>query len=252
MRTIVAALIASLTLIPPALAQNPPPSDTESKARALFDRGVELSNKGQWAEACPVFAEADELHSTGGTRLRLADCYEHLGELEKARAIYSLIVRESGSEQQQERVAVARDRIRRIDEQLRKPAPAPAPEPARVTPDPEPARRVEPVVVEEDHALLSPAPGVVLLGVGGAGLVVGAVLGGLALAQEADVRDACRDGHCPIEQQAEADAAEKKALGADIALGIGGALVVAGVVLLVVSVTQDDADERASIGVFRF
>ena len=42
MRTILAALIASLTLIPPALAQDPPPSDTESKARALFDRATWL------------------------------------------------------------------------------------------------------------------------------------------------------------------------------------------------------------------
>ena len=82
---------------------------------------------------------------------------------------------------------------------------------------------------------------------GAAGLVVGAILGGLALGQEKSVRDACTNGVCPIEKQDGADAAKAKALGADICFGIGGAVAITGLVLLIVSVTGSSSDGSGAI-----
>jgi hypothetical protein len=49
-------------------------------ADALFQKGREAAEKGDWATACPKFAESQRLDPAPGTLLNLADCEEHLGQ----------------------------------------------------------------------------------------------------------------------------------------------------------------------------
>ncbi|MDQ3031926.1 MAG: hypothetical protein M3Y87_05870 [Myxococcota bacterium] len=80
-------------------------------------------------------------------------------------------------------------------------------------------------------------PGVTSLVLGGLGLGAFGVLGGMALAEDSNVRAACGDARtCTPEQVRTAD---DLALGADIALGIGAAGVVLGAILLIADPPRD-------------
>ena len=68
------------TATPAAFAQSSDPA----AADALFQKGREAAEKGDWAGACPKFAESQRLDPAPGTLLNLADCEEHLGQLASA------------------------------------------------------------------------------------------------------------------------------------------------------------------------
>lgn len=87
---------------------------------------------------------------------------------------------------------------------------------------------------EGESSVDGPAwPGALALGVGGAGLVIGAVAGGIALARADSVRSQCIDGHCPPESEADADSARTLSTVSTVGLIAGGALAATGVVLLI-------------------
>jgi tetratricopeptide (TPR) repeat protein len=68
-----------------AIAQ---PADSTALAQQLYDQGRELAKSDQWAEACPKF-EASLRHDAAlGTRLNLATCYERIGKLASAWALF--------------------------------------------------------------------------------------------------------------------------------------------------------------------
>lgn len=85
MRTI--ALIAgvlALAVARPAAAQ----SDNKALAEQLFTQGKDLSKAGDWAAACPKFEASLRYDPALGTRLNLATCYEKVGKLASAWALY--------------------------------------------------------------------------------------------------------------------------------------------------------------------
>jgi hypothetical protein len=65
-----------------AHAQTAP--DKVAASQALFDQARHLMVLGQYSEACPKLEESQRLDPGGGTLLNLADCYEHLGQLDTA------------------------------------------------------------------------------------------------------------------------------------------------------------------------
>ena len=76
-RTTLAASAVSLVLLAPCAANAQ--SGDVSRADALFNAGKQLRDAGQWADACPNFAESKRLAPGVGISLYLADCYEHIG-----------------------------------------------------------------------------------------------------------------------------------------------------------------------------
>jgi len=72
--------VAALGVSPVALAQASDPA----AADALFRKGRESAEKGDWAGACPKFTESQRLDPAPGTLLNLADCEEHLGAFASA------------------------------------------------------------------------------------------------------------------------------------------------------------------------
>ena len=76
--------------------------------------------------------------------------------------------------------------------------------------------------------------GWVAVGVGAAALVGGAVTGGLALAADKPIQDACPGGDCPASQRDEVDRRDALALSTDVLIGAGAAIAVTGAVLLIV------------------
>ncbi|HEY2513035.1 MAG TPA: hypothetical protein VGI39_19340, partial [Polyangiaceae bacterium] len=62
-----------------AFAQGDP-----AAADALFRRGREAAERGDWEVACPQFAESQRLDPAPGTLLNLAGCEEHVGQVASA------------------------------------------------------------------------------------------------------------------------------------------------------------------------
>jgi hypothetical protein len=123
------------------------------------------------------------------------------------------------------------------------PVPLPVKPPAPVKPPPPPP----PLVVRPPLAVLppvapAPAPrgslqktlGFVGIGVGGAGLVMGAVAGGIALGKHNDLAKVCPSGVC-TDQQSALDSYHLAANISTAGFVVGGVLAATGVVLLVTS-----------------
>jgi hypothetical protein len=87
---IVAVGVASATLgaAGPARAQPAPTTSSKVTAEALFVEGRRLVSAGQYAEACPKFADSQRLDPSPATLLNLASCYERLGRTATAWATY--------------------------------------------------------------------------------------------------------------------------------------------------------------------
>src|SRR5271165_5089170 len=76
-----AALTLLLLIVPAtALAQQRDPAGAE----ALFREGRRLATLGDYASACPKFAESERLDEAAGTLFNLADCEEHIGRTASA------------------------------------------------------------------------------------------------------------------------------------------------------------------------
>jgi hypothetical protein len=74
-----------VTPIGTAGAQTP---DNNVLAEQLFVQGRELAKNNKWAEACPKFEASLRYDAALGTRLNLANCYEHIGKLASAWGLY--------------------------------------------------------------------------------------------------------------------------------------------------------------------
>lgn len=201
-------------------------NDGELRSRQLYKQGEALANDGNWKEACPLFQAAHDLHGTGGTALRAADCYEKIGKYERALELYEYIVAHRDTDNA-ERVALAEGRVAALKKQLAPEKPAPPPPPPPLPPK-------EPPPPPPPPPPPSKVPAYAAFGVGGVGLVVTAVAGGLALAQAKDIRAAC-DQLAPAPctpQRDNKNAAEVKAWVANGGLVIAVAGAVTGAVLL--------------------
>jgi hypothetical protein len=97
-----------------------------------------------------------------------------------------------------------------------------------------------PAVPASDHvetkSSMQKTLGVIVLGVGAAGLIVGGVTGGLALGKHGDILKSCPEGHCSPDQKASVQPAidSYNSMGAISTIGFiaGGALAATGVVLM--------------------
>jgi hypothetical protein len=112
-----ATLLAILLLAAPARAADPSVAD-KSLAQSLFDEGRRLMDAGNYAEACPRFADSQRLDPGGGTVLNLALCYERSGKLALAYATFNDAVSLAIAEHRPERETFARDRIAAIAPRL--------------------------------------------------------------------------------------------------------------------------------------
>lgn len=62
--------------------------DSNAIAERLFDQARELVKANRWTEACPLFEASLRDDPALGTRLNLATCYEHVGQLARAWDLY--------------------------------------------------------------------------------------------------------------------------------------------------------------------
>jgi hypothetical protein len=100
-------------------AASPKPSAADrAAAQVLFDEGRELMEQGRAADACPRFEESERLEPGLGTRFHLAACYEALGKLASAHALFLSVAAEAASRSQPAREKVARERAQAVEPRL--------------------------------------------------------------------------------------------------------------------------------------
>jgi hypothetical protein len=91
-----------------------------TSAQALFDEGRALLMQGRTREACPKLEESQRLDPGLGTQFNLADCYERLGKLASAHALFTEVAESARVTGQGQREQIARGRAAAIEPRLGK------------------------------------------------------------------------------------------------------------------------------------
>jgi hypothetical protein len=94
----------------PAAAADASPAD-QALAQSLFDEARKLMARGDYASACPKFAESERLDPGGGTLLNLALCHEGQGKTASAWTEFNDALSRAIRDGRPEREARARERI---------------------------------------------------------------------------------------------------------------------------------------------
>ena len=108
----IVALLVTSFVASSALADAPDPAGAE----ALYRSGKELAKHGDYAAACPKFAESQRHDPAPGTLLNLADCEEHVGQL--ARAWDHFVEAESSLPRGDSRIAFAHERAAKLEKRV--------------------------------------------------------------------------------------------------------------------------------------
>ncbi|MFK7988646.1 MAG: tol-pal system YbgF family protein [Sandaracinaceae bacterium] len=241
-------LVALLSLVGTALAQEEAPSAAER-----FRRAVARYESSQYEEALRDFQELYEDTEEPALLYNIARCQEQLGDLDSASTSLRRYLDRVPDADDREAAAQLLEDIDQRRAQTTTTEPDPAPEP-QTDPDPDPIAPPDPdppVVQDEGMSPLA-LTGISVLAVGAAGVIVGAVLGGLTAGEDSTLRE---DGRCGATRSCTDDdlsSLHALGIGADIGLFAGGALVVAGVVLLIVGLADGDETQARLTGPVRF
>jgi tetratricopeptide (TPR) repeat protein len=251
MRPLSAALALALALSPltaatPTFAQ----SDTDARARELFENGARLYDEGLYNEAIAAWRAAYQLSPDKALLLyNMANAYERLGRYQEALDNLNRYRAVAPSEERETLERRMRAIERRIEELKERASSAPEGDPLLDASQSRMTVSTSSTSTAGTGAGPHPA-GIALIAGGGVGLAVGGVLGGLALQQRASARALCIDVAsggtlCPSEAKAHIDQDRSLSLGGDIAMIAGGVALGAGVIILVVDATSGGAKTSA-------
>jgi hypothetical protein len=229
-RTHVLLLLTSLSLASAAAAQD----STVDRARAAFEEGRNHHNDRRYLLAAEAFQRAYDLMreanlpNAGVILFNLGTSYDEIpGREREARNAYARYLEEAAPSDAQaaERIAVVQDRIRELD--LRIAASGGGGGGGGTT--------------------ISPV-GPILLGVGGAALLGGAIAGGVLAAENDAFLAMCTDGVCPISARSSAEAVQDIATVTDVLLISGAVIAATGLVLTLVLHEEAPAPVAAGCG----
>ena len=239
-------------------------ADDDEKARELFKQGDEHYKNGRYEEALAALKEAYELSGRTALLFNMANALEKLGRYQEALnnlEAFAPHAPEARKQEIAERIATLREKI----ERAKPPPEPPPPEPPR--PEPPPPSTPAPVGPPPISAPSPPAPvpdqpdetpvtataGYVLLGVGGAGLVLGAILGGMALSARGDAEAQCEASatgmRCLADAQDALDDDKTFSLVADVGFGVGIVAALTGGALVIYSLLSEPSEPTVSIAV---
>lgn len=199
------------------------------RVEELSLQGIQAYGAKRYEEALSRFKAALALQPVANLLFNIARTYEASGQLEEARVYYERLLRAADAED--EARAKARVRLEQVNADIAARTPAPAQTPANASPSTAVTVSASPSG-EEDGGLVE-TWGWVSVGLGTAFAILGGTFAVLAQ-DEADAFSASDE--LPVKNAYRSNA-EGYGLAADLGLGIGGAALVTGVVLLVLDAT---------------
>jgi len=236
--TLCAALLASAPSL--ALAQRdwaPAEAgpDSTTNAEALSEQAVEAFSAKRYDESIGLFEQAYALDANPNYLFNIGRVYEEKGDLEQAVAHYQKFVSQPGvdlesREAATERLKVLRAAVQQLKEDSETENENEDEPPPEETDLEERAQPADPADDQgpSDRKRGQRIAGYALLGVGGAGLIVGGVLGGLAQSNASDA-DSAEFVDDALRMR---DDARRQARAADAMFITGGVLAAAGLVLV--------------------
>jgi tetratricopeptide (TPR) repeat protein len=217
----IAVLLTVWSFATPAHAQPAPEEEGSDEGREVFELGRRAYEDRRYDDAIRYFERALALSGRGELHYNIASAYERAGRRDDAIAAFERFVAAApGSERRRE----AEERLRVLRE-------------GTESETPEHVEIAEP----EGGSVAGP---IVVLGLGVAAAATGAVLLGLAAGAKSTVEDAPRDTPW-VDVEGDASNAETFSLVGAIALGVGAAAMVAGIVWLVAGSGSDDESSVA-------
>ncbi len=200
---------------------------------ALNAAAVQRFQAKDFEGAAELFERAYEIDPNPNYLFNIGRVYEQSGDINKAVDYYQRFVQSPGVELESRELALKRLRVlREIQKETQGPEETPPPNqppPDPEGPDPGTSGPLDGGETPSQLSTLEIA-GYAVLGVGGAALIVGGVLGGLALSQQSKL-----DGQMSFENRQEIiQSGETNALVADIMFASGGALAITGLVMALV------------------
>jgi hypothetical protein len=114
-RTALPLLVASSLLVTVAARAGDPVA-----AQSLFDDGKRLMREDRYVEACQKFEESQKMDPGLGTQFHLADCWQHIGRMASAWALFREVESRARATGQVGRVRVAHDRATALELSLSK------------------------------------------------------------------------------------------------------------------------------------
>jgi hypothetical protein len=88
------------------------------RATALFNEGRRMMREGRYAEACARFEQSLELSEGVGTEFNLADCWERLGRLASAQALFAKVAAAAAATGRHDREKTALKRSAALEPRL--------------------------------------------------------------------------------------------------------------------------------------
>lgn len=209
----------------------------EPTASDLSGQAIERFKAKDYDAAARLFDEAYKLDPNPNYLFNIGRVYEEKGDIRSAVDYYQRFVKEPGVELESRELALQRLRVLKAILAETDAKAAPDPEPKK--PDPEPAKP-EPVKApppEDPRPRKLQLAGFGLLAVGGVATVVGGVLGGVTLSKQNELAD-IHDFDTRVDLAARG---KSLALGTDVLIFTGGALLLTGVILVAVGASRRKA-----------
>lgn len=216
-------------------------SSDSPTAAELSDQAVTRFKAKDYDTAASLFEQAYALDPNPNYLFNIGRVFEEKGDLPRAVEFYDRFVKEPGVQIESRDRAAQRLRVLRaiVDDSKSKPeGKAEGPEEDGAKPEPLPTEG--PKDVEDPNKPMKLA-GYSLLGIGGVSMIVGGVLGGLALGKRSDLKET----QIISERQSLASSGPTLALASDIGLFAGLGLAATGLVLVLVARKRTKAARSA-------
>lgn len=248
--SVVAAVVIT-SLCAGQVHAEPPASgspDSSADAQRYGDAALAAFEAGRYDEAVENFQRAFALDKNPNNLFNIGRVYEEAGQLESAVEYYKQFIAQPGVTLDYRKVAL--DRIEVLEKTIAatKPQPEPEPEPEpEVEPAPPPATVETPVedTTANDQRRKQRIAGLVLLGVGGAALIGGGVVGGLSVGTNSDLA-----GATPEQRGDLVNRGNTLTTTADVLFAAGGTLALVGLIVTLTALPKSGARKTAFAPMF--
>ena len=217
------------------------PASRAAQVQHLSEQGSTSYQLRDYRRANELFQQAYAIDPDPNLLYNIARCFEALGDKQTAIEKYELFISSPGAD--------SKGRLRAQDavRLLRTPPAPPAVSSAGATTTNANKSSASPSSAQVETAHPSYVPSITAFGIGAAGLVTGAVAGGLALSKRSSLDSVCTSAHaCPLGESGDISSLQTTSTVSTVGFIVGGVGVVTGALFLLLLRPSSTAEPSAS------